>query len=144
MRAVNWICRGPAPSADCRACERPESGNPHRQSLRRSEIRMVEQIGDLHSQLSANGLLDGNALDEGHRYRLSAWPNDIARREFPKRPMALGGLTKAAGLIHWPIDCPAYGLTPGNRVRPAAGRVERVEAATTRIVERTDRHEGPL
>src|ERR1700678_2697849 len=31
----------------------------------------------------------------------------------PKRPMALAGLVKAAGLIHWPIDCPALGLTPG-------------------------------
>ena len=39
-------------------------------------------------------------------------PTTLPGDESPNRPMALGGLTKAAGLIHWPMDWPAVGLTP--------------------------------
>src|SRR5580704_6725376 len=121
--------------------ERPESGNPHRQSLRRSEVRMVEQIGHLHSQLSANGLLDGDALDEGHRHRLSAWPNDIARRRVSEAADGVRRAHESSGIDPLADRLPRVRIDAGNRVCAAPGRVERVEAATTGIVERTDGHE---
>ena len=74
---------------------------------------MVEQIGDLRSHLSANGLLDRDALNERHGYRLSAWPTDIARRRVSEAADGVSRGRESRGIDPLADRLPRVGLTPG-------------------------------
>src|ERR1700683_3332759 len=102
---------------------------------------MVEQIGDLHSQLSANGLLDRDAFNERHGYRLSAWSHHSARLRVSEAADGVSRGRESRRIDPLGDRLPRVRTDSGDRVRPAPGRVENVEAATTGIVELRDRHE---
>src|ERR1700678_570345 len=98
---------------------------------------MIEQIGNLRSHLNARGLPDLEALDQRHGYGVGAWSHHIARRCIPETANGAGRAGESSGIDPLADRLSRAWTNSGNRVRLSPVRVERVEAATTGVGERT-------